>query len=123
MQSGMINKVKVTKANVPDADGLEDVCPDSGAVSADKGYVPAIEVIKKKGCHPMVILKNNMKEKNKDKDRWFSGLRSPYERTFSKQEKRVRYKGTVKNQAAEFLYAIAYNFRRLLVLEAEMSKI
>lgn len=63
-----------------------------------------------------------MKEKNKDKDRWISGLRSPYERTFSKQEKRVRYKGTVKNQAAEFLYAIAYNFRRLLVLDSEIQK-
>lgn len=45
MQSGMINKVKVTKANVTDADGLEDVCPDGGAVLADKGYVPAIEII------------------------------------------------------------------------------
>lgn len=117
MQSGMINKVKVTKANVPDADGLADVCPAQGAVLGDKGYVGAIETIKEKNCHPMVILKNNMKEKNKDKDRFISGLRAPYEGTFSKQEKRVRYKGVLKNQAAEFLYAIAYNFRRLLVLE------
>lgn len=122
MQSGMINKVKVTQANVTDADGTEFVCPESGAVFADKGYVPAIETIRERDCHPMVILRNNMKAKNREKDRWISGLRSPYERTFSKQEKRVRYKGTIKNQAAEFLYAIAYNFRRLLVLESEILK-
>jgi len=122
MQSGMINKVKVTKANVTDADGLEDVCPDSGAVAADKGYVGAIDKILEKGCHPMVILKNNMKEKNRDKDRFISGLRAPYEGTFSKQQKRVRYQGTLKNQAAEFLYAIAFNFRRLLVLDAQAAR-
>jgi IS5 family transposase len=117
-QSGMINKVAVTKANVTDADGLKHVCPKTGAVLADKGYVGAIDTIKAKGAHPMVILRDNMKAKNNDKDRWITGLRSPYERTFSKQNKRVRYMGQVKNQAAEFLYAIAYNFRRLLVLEA-----
>lgn len=122
MQSGMINKVKVTKANVTDADGAEYTCPDSGAVTGDKGFVGAIDTIRAKGCHPMVILKNDMKEKNRDKDRWISGLRAPYERTFSKQEKRVRYKGTLKNQAAEFLYAVAYNFRQLLVLECQPEK-
>jgi len=37
----------------------------------------------------MVILKNNMKNKNKDKDRWISGLRAPCEGTFSKQNKRT----------------------------------
>lgn len=120
MQDGLINKVKVTKANVSDADGLDDVCPSQGAVATDKGYIAAIGIIEKNNCHPMVILKKNMKEKNPDKDRWISGLRSPYERTFSKQQKRVRYKGTQKNQAAEFLYAIAYNFKRLLVLEEEI---
>jgi transposase, IS5 family len=38
MQSGLINKVAVTPANVTDAKGLKRVCPDSGAVYADKGY-------------------------------------------------------------------------------------
>jgi len=63
-----------------------------------------------------------MKDKNADLDRWLTKLRSPYERTFSKQNKRVRYKGGVKNQGAEFLYAIAYNFRRLLVLNLAWAK-
>jgi len=57
-----------------------------------------------------------MKDKNADLDRWITKLRCPFESVFSKQNKRVRYKGVAKNQGAEFLYAIAYNFRRLLAM-------
>jgi len=57
-----------------------------------------------------------MEDKNVGLDKWITKLRAPYEGIFSKQNKRVRYKGVVKNQGAEFLYAIAHNFRRLLVL-------
>jgi IS5 family transposase len=116
MQDGMINRVAVTTASVPDAEGAKHVMPRSGAVCADKGYVGAIPEMLRRSVHPMVILRNNMKSKNRDLDRWLSGLRAPYEGTFSKQNKRVRYKGVVKNQGAEFLYAVAYNFRRLLAL-------
>jgi IS5 family transposase len=122
MQSGMINKVKVTRANVTDddADAVRDILPNHGAVVGDKGFVGAIPVTREADCHPMILLKDNMKEKNRDKDRFISKLRAPYERVFSKQEKRTRYKGCVKNQAAEFLYAIAHNFKRLLVLETAL---
>jgi len=116
MQSGMITKVAVTPANVTDAQGAKHVMPRNGAALCDKGYIGAILEMLRRGVHPMVILKNNMKDKNKDLDRWISSLRSPYEGTFSKQNKRVRYKGVVKNQGAEFMYAIAHNFRKLLVL-------
>ena len=120
MGSGMINKVKITKANVPDdnEEAVEAVLPSHGAVAADKGFVGAISTIEENGCHSMVLLKNNMKSKNRDKDKFISKIRAPFEGVFSKQQKRVRYKGTDKNQAAEYLYAMAYNFRRLLVLEA-----
>jgi len=117
MQSGMITKVAVTPANVTDMDGVKHVLPKSGAVTGDKGYVGAIGEMLRRGLHPMVIKRNNMKDKNTELDRWITKLRCPYERTFSKQNDRVRYKGVVKNQGAEFMYAIAYNFRRLLVLE------
>jgi len=63
----MINKVAVDKANVTDSDGLKRVCPKTGEALADKGYVGATDTIKKKGAYPMVILKNNMKDKNKDR--------------------------------------------------------
>lgn len=117
MQSGMITKVAVTPANITDADGVRHVLPRSGAVIGDKGYVGADLEIRRRSLHPMVIKRDNMKDKNRELDRWISKLRSPYERTFSKQNKRVRYIGVAKNQGAEFLYAIAYNFRRLLVLD------
>jgi len=123
MGSGMINRVKVTKANINDdnEESIKAVLPSHGAVAGDKGLVGAIPTIEENGCHPMVILKNNMKEKNVDKDRFITKLRAPFEGVFSKQNKRVRYKGCLKNQAAEFLYAIAYNFRRLLVLDAAVN--
>lgn len=118
-QSGLINKVAVTPANVPDAKGLKNVCPDSGAVYTDKAYCTAEteKVVRRRGCHLRAIKKNNMKGKNKDQDRWFTHLRSPYERVFSKDNKRVRYRGLVKNQFSAYMQAICFNLKRLLVLE------
>ena len=69
MQSGMINRVAVTTASVPDADGAKHVMPRSGAVFADKGYVGAVLEMLRRGVHPMVIMRNNMKNKNADLDR------------------------------------------------------
>jgi hypothetical protein len=125
MSSGMINRVRVGFANTPDgnADFVKTVLPDSGAVAGDKGFVGAIPVIEEAGLHSMVILKNNMKDKNKDKDRFITKLRSPFEGLFSKQQKRVRYKGIDKNHAAECLYAMAFNFRRLLSIDAELEQL
>jgi hypothetical protein len=57
-----------------------------------------------------------MKEKNPEKDTFFSRLRAPFEGVFSKQNKRVRYKGTEKNHAAELLYAIAFSMKRLVAI-------
>ena len=57
-----------------------------------------------------------MKGKNADKDRWYTQLRAPYERVFSKTPKRVRYKSIAKNQFTEFMHAICFNLKRLLVL-------
>jgi len=79
MQSGLINKIAATSAEVTDAQGLTHVCPRSGAVYGDKGYCvnPAQSTLKRNGCHNATIKKLNMKGKNKDKDRWISGIRSP----------------------------------------------
>jgi IS5 family transposase len=120
-QSGMIQKVAVTPADVTDAEAGKHVLPKQGAVIGDKGFVPLISYLRGHGLHPMVILKNNMKAKIAELDKWLTKLRAPYERTFSKQNKRVRYRGIAKNQGAEFMYAIAYNLRRLVVLENYVS--
>ena len=119
MQSGLINKVAVTPANVTDAKGLKHVCPDSGAIYADKGYCtkPAQYAAAKRGVHLAAIMMNHMLAKNHDKDRWLSHLRMPYERVFSKRNPRVRYRGVAKNQFAAFMYAISFNLKRILVLD------
>lgn len=116
MRQGLINKVSVTPANVSDHKGLKYVCPSGGMVLGDKGYCPKesrSELIKK-GCHSGIILKNNMKGKDRDKDRWLTKVRMPYEGVFSKGSGRARYCGTVKNQFQAFMEAMAFNFKRLI---------
>ena len=120
MRSGLIRKVAVTAADVSDALGLKHVCPRGGAVYGDKGcgVAPAQREIARRGCHDGCIKRNNMKGKNRDKDRWMSSVRVPFERVFSKRNPRVRYRGRVKNPFAAFMNALGFNLKRLLVLEA-----
>ena len=105
MQSGMVNKVAVTPANTIDSKGMKHALPSQGAVYGDKGYcdINAQIATAKKGIHLAAIKKNNMKGKNKDLDKWYSGIRAPYERVFSKENKRVRYKSIAKNQFTAFM--------------------
>ena len=119
MQSGLINKVSVTPANVSDAKSLKNVCPSRGAIYADKAYCTknARRDASRRSCHLRAIKKNNMKDKNRDLDCWISSIRSPYERVFSKQRKRVRYCGISKNQFAAFIESICFNLRRLSSLD------
>ena len=123
MQSGMINKVAVTSANVTDAEGFKHVCPSQGAAYGDKAYCtkPARHTAAKKGIHLAAIKKNNMKNKNKDQDKWYTKIRSPYERIFSKANHRVRYIGVAKNQFAEFMNAMCFNLRRLVALSPPIN--
>jgi len=118
MGSGLIKTVAVTPANVMDEHGLKHICPYGGMVFGDKSYClhPAQIVMKNNGCHSGAIMKNNMREKNKDLDRWLSGVRAPYEGIFSKQDRRTRYRGTAKVQMQAFLEAIVFNVKRLLVI-------
>jgi len=60
------------------------------------------------------ILKNNMKNKNKDLDRWRSGIRAPFESVFSKFERRARYRTLAKVQLQLFMEAIVHNMKRLV---------
>jgi IS5 family transposase len=63
-----------------------------------------------------------MKGKNVDQDRWYSKIRAPYERVFSGDSKRVRYKGVAKNQFAVFMQAICFNLKRLLVISPPIQE-
>jgi IS5 family transposase len=79
IQSGLINKVALTPANVTDAKGMAHVLPNGGATYADKGYcvAPARIAAARKGVHLCAI------KKNFDLDRYYSSIRSPFERVFS----------------------------------------
>jgi IS5 family transposase len=92
MRNGLISKAAATTAKVSDDKGLKTVCPDGGMVIGDKAYClqEAQKTMKQRGCHSGAILKNNMKNKNHDKDKFLSRLRMPFESTFSKMDKRVR---------------------------------
>ena len=116
----MINKIAVTRANLTDDKGLALVLPKQGAVYADKGYCtkPARIAASRKNIHLCAVKKNNMKKKNYDLDRYYTRIRSPFERVFSKDNKRLRYVGIAKNQFAEFMNAICFNLRRLTILAA-----
>ena len=120
IQSGMINKVAVTPANVTDAKGYKHVMPNSGATYVDKGYCtkPAQVAAARKGVHLCAIKKDNMNGKNFDLDKYYTKIRSPFERVFSKDNKRLRYIGLAKNQFAEFMNAMCFNLRRLTILTA-----
>ena len=91
--------------------------PENGAVYVDKGYCDknAKKATAKRNLYLASIKKNNMKGKNKDLDKWYTKLRSPYERVFSKTNHRVRYQGIAKSQFTAFMEAMAHNFKRVVV--------
>ena len=60
-----------------------------------------------------------MKIKNRDKDRWISRMRSPYERVFSKKPDRMRCPGLDKAQFQVGAFAIDCNLKRLVALGVE----
>jgi len=121
MRQGIIIKLAVTPANVPDQEAFRHICPEGGMVIGDKAYAlkPAQEIMKIKGCHSGAILRNNMINKNKDKDRWLSKVRAPFENVFSKDEKRARYRGLAKVQMQGFLEAIVHNVKRLVAINCK----
>jgi IS5 family transposase len=123
MRQGLITKVAVTAANLPDADGLEYICPTGGMIFADKAYgiSTAQNTLKEHGCHSGAILKNNMKNKDFDKDRWLTRVRMPFENIFSKDERRARYRGLARVQLQAFLEAIVHNVKRLVTVGAMLS--
>lgn len=125
MQSGMINKVAITSANIIDSKGFKHVAPNQGAAYADKGYCDknAKLTAATKSLHLCAIKKNNMKDKDCDLDRYYTALRAPFEHVFSKQNKRVRYRGIAKNQFSAFMRAITFNLKRLVVLTKENMRI
>ena len=92
MRYGLITKVAVTAANVPDFVVVKRILPKEGTVFMDKMYDTKKTdlILRARGLHPSTLRKNTNPEKNRDLDRWRSGIRMPFESTFSKQSKYPR---------------------------------
>lgn len=120
MKQGFITKVAVTVANVTKARALKHICPKGGMTIGDKAYCvkEAQRTLKANGCDSGVVLKNNMKQKNFQKDAFLSNIRMPYENIFSKMDKKVRYRGQAKAQFQGFMQVLTFNFKRLLAIHA-----
>ena len=116
MRHGLVKKVAVTAANVPDFKVVGQVLPEQGAVFTDKLYdtKKTESVISARGCHPATIRKNTNKEKNRALDRWRSAVRMPFEGVFSKMSKFARYRGHAKVVMQAFLQAIVHNLKKAL---------
>ena len=120
MSQGLITRVAVTPANVEDQQAAAHVMPRAGMVFGDKAYGvgESARAMRRLGLHSGAVLKEGMKAKNRFKDRWLNSVRMPYEGTFSKFEKRARYRGWAKCQFQAFMQAMSHNLKRLLVIDA-----
>jgi transposase, IS5 family len=116
MRHGLIKKVAVTPANVPDFQVVKSVAPTQGAVFMDKMYdtKKTDAILKAKGCHPSTIRKNTNKEKNADLDCYRSKIRMPFENVFSKMNRRARYRGHEKVTLQVFFQATVHNLKKAL---------
>ena len=117
MASNMIESIAATPANISDQEGFARVVPRNGEmVFGDKAYclAKAQMAMAKRGAKSAAILKQNMKAKNKDLDRWRTQMRAPFEGVFSKFEKRARYRGIAKVQFQLFMVALVWNVKRLI---------
>src|SRR3989344_1293060 len=114
MKCGLIDKVAVTPANTPDYKAVKYIAPKKGMVFMDKGndYKEADKCIYDNGGIPATLRKNNNKQKNFDLDKWRSKIRMPFESTFSKQNKRAKYRGQTKVLFQCLAEALVYNLKK-----------
>lgn len=125
MKSGLITKVAVTSANLPDGKATKSILREGGRVFADKAYSEGSghAAICAKGCHSGAIKKRNRKDKNRDLDKWLTRVRMPYEGVFARCRRRARYRGRAKVQLQAFMEAVVHNLKRAVRIEAAVSQL
>lgn len=116
MRFGLIDKLDVTPANVLDFQALANICPSNCMVFMDKLYDTKKTdlILADHNCAAGTIRKNSNKNKNRDLDRWRSKIRMPFEGTFSKLNKRARYRGQAKVLFQCLAEAIAHNLKKAI---------
>jgi IS5 family transposase len=114
MKCGMIDKLAVTPANVPDPKALQEIITKNTMAFMDKIYdqKKAYETLRASRCHSGIIKKRNNKTKNKDLDSWKSKTRMPFEGNFSKLRKRAKFRSKVKVLMQCYLEAMAHNLKK-----------
>lgn len=118
MKCGMIDKLAVTPANVPDPKALEQIITPNTMPFMDKIYDQrnSYQILKANHCHSGIIKKRNNKTKNKDLDSWKSKTRMPFEGNFSKLRKRAKFRSRVKVLMQCYLEALAHNLKKAVAL-------
>jgi len=118
MRFGLIDKVAVTPANVPDPVALENIITKNTMTFMDKIYdqKKCYQILKANGCHSGIIMKNNNKLKNKYLDSWKSKTRMPFEGNFSKLRKRAKFRSQVKVLFQCFSEALVHNLKKAVVI-------
>lgn len=116
MRCGLISKTTITSANVLDYQVVEQIVPKQGYIFMDKLYDTKKTDLKVmgSGCSPGTIRKKNNPIKNKDLDRWRSGIRMPFEGVFSKLNKRTKYKEIKKVAFQNYVESICYNLKKAI---------
>lgn len=114
MRHGLVKKLAVTPANVQDFATVKSIAPKTGAVFMDKMYDTKAtdRILRALGLHPSTLRKNNNPRKNRDLDRWRSGIRMPFESTYAKMSKRARYRGHAKVTMQCFFEALVHNLKK-----------
>jgi len=118
MRFGLIDRVVVTPANVPDPKALKNIITPNTMTFMDKIYdqKKAYQILKANNCHSGIIMKNNNKLKNKNLDKWKSTTRMPFEGNFSKLRKRAKFRSQVKVLFQCFSEAIVHNLKKAVVI-------
>lgn len=118
MRYGLVRNLAVTPAHVLDFKTVQNICPSQGMVFMDKLF-DCKETrfwLQANNCADATIRKNNSKTKDRDLDRWRSGIRMPFEGTFSKFNHRARYRGRTKVFFQCVAEAVVHNLKKVLVV-------
>jgi transposase, IS5 family len=118
MRYGLVKKVATTPANVGDDKVMKNIKPKAGTVFSDKLYdtKKVHQELKAFGLHPSIIQKRNNPDKNRELDRWRSGIRMPFEGVFSKRRKRAKFRSLVKVTMQSFMEVTVHNLKKAINL-------
>lgn len=117
MRYGLIKKITITNASVPDFKTVTSILPKQGAVFMDKLYDTnrTNQLVRAYGCHVATIQKDTRKGRDQGLNAWRSKIRMPFEHVFSKLNKQARYRGHAKVTMQGFMQAIVHNLKKALV--------